>query len=54
MTNLMMTLATITMIGYALGFATATIWNMNNKFTKYLGYNAMLGKEEYRIEDYYG
>lgn len=53
MTNLIWTLALITMYGYIAGFATTAIWEKNNKFTKYLGYNAILGKEEYKMEDYY-
>lgn len=54
MTNLIPFLAYLVMVGYVLGLAHAQIWNKNNKFTKLVGYNAILGKEEYRIEDYYG
>ena len=54
MANLFGLLIYLVFVGYTLGFVTTKIWNIKNKMTKYLGYNAILGREEYRIEDYYG
>ena len=54
MNTIIWTLIMMVLVGYALGLVTVQIWNIKNKMTKYLGYNAILGREEYRVEDYYG